>query len=131
MFDAVAFANSLRVAAFAACNESIVAHEAAADGARTIERLTGSIGAADLVRSSLAETSVEVGTPEWDTAFSAAKEDAGPKVRYIRQREAAIATRTAPLASLEARGIAPRDWLAAAREETEAPLLVLLPATGD
>lgn len=131
MFDAVAFANSLRVTAFAACNESIAAHEAAADGARTIERLTGGIGAADLVRSSIAEASVEVGTPEWDTAFLAAKDDAGPKVRQIRQREAAIASRTAPLPLLEARGITPRDWLAAAREETEAPILLLLPPAGD
>jgi hypothetical protein len=127
MFDAVAFANSLRVAALAACNESNAAHDAAADGAKTIERLTGDIGAAELVRSALAEANVEAGTPEWDRAFSEAKDNAAPTVQRIRQREAAIATRTAPLAALEAQGIAPRVWLAAAREEAEAPILLMLP----
>lgn len=127
MFDAVAFANSLRVAALAACNESAAAHEAAADGAKTIERLTGDIGVAKLVRSSLAGMRLEAGTPAWDKAFAAATEAASPRVLHIRQREAAIATRTAPLAVLEERGITPREWLAAAREETEAPILLMLP----
>jgi hypothetical protein len=39
--DAVSLASALRVAALAACNESLAAREAGADGARSIERLTG------------------------------------------------------------------------------------------
>ncbi|MBB4861008.1 hypothetical protein HNO88_004354 [Novosphingobium chloroacetimidivorans] len=35
-------------------------------------------------------------------------------------------TRAAPLASLERPGIRPRDWLEAAREEKEVPVLVML-----
>ena len=54
MLDAIAFANGLRVAALAACNESVAAHAAADDGAKALERLTGSIGATDLVRADLA-----------------------------------------------------------------------------
>jgi hypothetical protein len=127
MFDAVAFANSLRVAALAACNESNAAHEAAADGTKTIERLTGDIGAVDLVRSALVEAKVEAGTPEWDRSFSDAKAQAVPTVLRMRQREAAIATRTAPLCAVDAQGIAPRDWLRAARIETEVPILLMLP----
>src|SRR3989344_1791445 len=125
MSDALAFANSLRVTAFAACNESRAAHEAAADGARTIERLTGGIGLADLVRASLAQVSAELGTPDWESALMAAKNEAGPQVLRMRQREAAIATRTAPFVSLEASGISPRDLLNAARTATEVPILLL------
>lgn len=127
MCDAAAFANSLRVSALAACNESAAAHQAAADGTRTIERLTGGLGISDIVQANIAALSTDVGTPAWDEAFSAARSVAAPQVLKIRQREAAVATRTAPLAAMEARGFAPRDWLAAAREESEAPILVMIP----
>lgn len=99
----------------------------AADGAKTIERLTGNIGVVDLVRVSMTGAKIDVGTPACDSAFVAAKEQAAPRVMQMRQREAAIATRTAPLAALEEQGISPREWLAAAREEQEAPILLMLP----
>lgn len=58
-------------------------------------------------------------------AFASANEASRDTVRKIRQHEAAAATRAAPLAALERREIAPRDWLEAARAEAAAPLLVM------
>lgn len=127
MFDAIAFANSLRVSAFAACNEVNAACNAADDGVKTMERLTGGIGAVDLVRACMADKKVRMGTPEWDAEFHIAKEQALPTVARIRQRESAIATCTAALPVLQEHGIASRDWLAAAREETSAPILLWRP----
>lgn len=126
MLDAVGFASGLRVAALSACNEANAAREAAADGARAIERLTGSIGLADLTRRALAASGAVPGTQDWTIALAAANEGAREVVAKIRQRETAAVTRAAPLASLERRGIRPRDWLEAAREEKEVPVLVML-----
>jgi hypothetical protein len=126
MLDAVGFASGLRVAALSACNEANAAREAAADGARAIERLTGSIGLADLTRRALASSGAVPGTQDWTIALAAANEGAREVVAKIRQRETAAVTRAAPLASLERRGIRPRDWLEAAREEKEVPVLVML-----
>jgi len=97
-----------------------------ADGARTIERLTGGIGLADLARHELTSSEASAGSQEWTFALAAASETSRGAVRKIREREAAAATRAAPLTALEARGIRARDWLEAAREEKEAPVLVML-----
>jgi hypothetical protein len=126
MLDALALASGLRVAALAACNETVAAQDAAADGARTLERLTGGIGLADMVRHRVAEAGVQSGSTAWTVALAEASEEARPMVRKMREREAALATRAAPLPAIEQRGIAARDWLQAAREETEAPLLVMV-----
>lgn len=126
MLDAVSFASGLRVAALSACDEVNAAREAAADGARAIERLTGSIGLADLTRPALAASEAAPGTVDWTVALAAANEDAREVVAKIRQREAAAVTRAAPLAALERRGIRPRDWLEAARAERGTPVLVML-----
>jgi len=42
-----------------------------------------------------------------------------------RQREAIAATRAAPLAQLKHDGVTPREWLKAAREEQNEPILLL------
>lgn len=126
MLDALSLASGLRVAALAACNEVVAAQDAAADGARTMERLSGQMGLADLVRHSLTENNAQPGSPQWAVAVSAASEAARPLARKMREREAALATRAAPLPAIERRGIKPRDWLQAAHEETEAPMLVMI-----
>jgi hypothetical protein len=46
-------------------------------------------------------------------------------LRKLRAREVAVATRAAPLATLEQQDIKPRAWLEAARNEQEAPVLFL------
>jgi hypothetical protein len=126
MLDALALASGLRVAALAACNEVVAAQDAAADGARTMERLSGETGLADLVRLRLTKNSAQPGSPQWAVAISAASQEVRPLVRKMREREAALATRAAPLPAIERRGIKPRDWLQAAHEETEAPMLVMV-----
>lgn len=126
MIDAIAFASGLRVAALAACDEGAAAIDAAGDGARAVERLTGGIGLADLVAGALENSGALPGSDAWTLALSEANEAARPVLRRIREREAAVATRAAPLAALAERGLSTRDWLATARAEKDAPLLVML-----
>lgn len=126
MLDAVALASGLRVASLAACDETNAADRAAEEGMKVMHRLTGAIGAADLVRHRLEAQGVAPGSAEWTTGQAKASEELRPIVRKIRNREAAMATRTAPLAAIEARGLRPHDWLRAAHEETEAPVLLML-----
>lgn len=124
MIDALTLTGSLRVSALMACNESASARLVADEASWQVESLTGIIGLADLVPLSLPEN-VEPGSQDWDLAFTAATELARPMVHKMREREAAVATRAAPLNVLESRGIAPREWLEAARSESEQPVLLL------
>jgi hypothetical protein len=126
MLDAFAMANGLRVAALGACDEVNAACEAAADGTRGIERLTGGIGMADLVRHELARSTAAPGTAAWEQARTQAMQSLQPAAQRLRDREAAVTTRAAALPALQARNIRPRDWLRSAREEQDAPLLLTL-----
>jgi len=130
MLDAFALASGLRVAALAACNESEAARLAANDSSRTIDRLTAGIGAADLVRFRLEGSGIEPGSPEWALGIAQIGEDVRPLARKIREREAALATRAAPLSAVEAKGVKPSEWLRAAHEEKEAPVLVMIEGDG-
>lgn len=123
--DAVSLASALRVAALAACDETLAAREAAADGAKSIERLTGRLGLADLSQGALEKTTAQPGTLDWTLAQAAANQSMRPIALKIRQREAAAITRAAPLLELEKRAIRPREWLQAARSETISPVLFM------
>lgn len=118
LLDAFSFANGLRVSALSASDETTAAIEAAADGARLIDSLTGRLGAADLLPSTLRASGVAPGTLEWGVALAQASELARETASRVRQREANMATRAAPLVSLEERGIRPRDWLAGVRAQS-------------
>lgn len=124
--DAASLSNALRVAAWAACNEAQAAQEAGSDGARSLEKLTGSIGLADLSRAAISLNPPPAGTAQWALSQAQANQAARAMVRKIRHSEAASFTRAAPLALLESRSIPPRDWLAAARDEIESPVIFLL-----
>lgn len=123
--DAISLASALRVAALAACDESVAAREAAADGARSVERLTGGLGLVDLSQAFLAKSSAQPGTLDWTLAQAAANQSMRPLALKIRQREAAAVTRATPLAALEDRRIRPRQWLEEARAETTSPVLFM------
>lgn len=124
MIDALALSGGLRVSCLMACNEIDAARSAASENARQIEALTGRIGKADMVMAYL-PAGIDSGSQEWATALELATEQANPKVDHWRRREAVAATRAAPLDRLEASGIAPREWLAAARSEMREPVLML------
>lgn len=128
MLDAFALASGLRVAALSSCNEVEAATTAASDNSRTLARLTSSIGAADLAREAVELGDIPPGSPEWSLALAEATEQVRPVVGKIRKREAALATRGAPLEGLSRRGIKPSEWLRAAHEEVESPVLI---ARGD
>jgi len=123
--DALSLANGLRVAALSACNEGTAAELASAEGARSLERLTGGIGLADLTRSETRKMVSAAGTTRWALEQVKANIAVRDTVQRIRLREAFAATRAAPLAELKRRGVSPRDALAEAREETECPMLFL------
>jgi hypothetical protein len=91
-----------------------------------METLTGAIGTANLVRERLRQANVCMGTPEWSSALKIAAAEATPTAARLRQREASAATLGAPLKELEERGIRARDWLAAARQEEDVPLLLMM-----
>ena len=128
LLDAAAMASGLRVGALTLAGEATAAINVARDDAVRLERLTGSIGAADLARTWMA-------SPEWQTApgseaaghaMTLAITDARAMAAGLRSREAIAMTRASPIVALQAAGADPRDWLAAARAETEAPLLIMV-----
>lgn len=127
--DAISLASALRVAALAACDESVAAREAAADGARSVERLTGGLGLADLSLALMIKSSAQPGTLDWTVAQAAANQSMRPVALKIRQREAAAITRAAPLSALEDRRVRPREWLEEARAESTSPVLFLPTST--
>lgn len=124
IIDALALAGGLRVACLMACNESEAAISAASENARQIEGLTGAVGKADLALARI-PSSIDRASPEWADTFAAAASDAAPIAERWRQREAIAATRAAPFAQLKRDAITPREWLKAAREEKNEPVLLL------
>lgn len=125
MLDAFAMALGLRVAARIAAGEDRAAQIVAIEGARSLMRLTGQIGLADLALPLARRSGVKQATAEWGKALAEATEQVRSEITRIREREAAAATRAAPLLELERRQIKARDWLAAAREEKDSPILLL------
>lgn len=125
MLDAFALASGVRFSALAACNETAASVDAARDASRVLLGLTGRIGLADLARHQVDCAGVDAGTPEWALALTQASETLRPLARKLREREAALATRSAPLLALEGHGIAPREWLRIAHDETVQPVLFM------
>lgn len=125
LLDGMTMASSLRIAALALANETTAAVEVAREDALRIERLTGRIGASDLVRARLREWKALPGTDAGSAALTLAATKMRTVSAQLRQREAAAATRAAPLIALVGKGAKPRDWLLAARAEQETPLLLL------
>lgn len=125
LLDAMMMASALRVAAHALAGETRAAIRVAEDDAERTQRLTGHIGATDLARERLSEWQSRAGTEAGGHALDHLDADVGIAARRLRWREAAAGTRGAPLVALEAGGIHPRDWLRAAHEEQDVPLLFL------
>lgn len=130
MIDAFNLSSGLRVASLIACNEKALATSVANEAATQIQHITGSIGLFDLATLHVPED-IEFGTTDYELMLISARQSAEPTLHKLRQREAAAATRAAPLSLLEERSIAPREWLEAARNETEAPILILMVANED
>ncbi len=127
LLDAGAMASSLRVGALALSGETAAAINVAQEDAERLQRLTGGIGAADLVRARLASSEWirRPGSEAAGEALITASAQARSTARTLRSREAVAATRAAPLISLREKGVNPREWLAAARAEEETPLLFM------
>ncbi len=129
LLDASAMASALRVGALALSGETPAAIHVARENANRLERLTGGIGAADLVRTRLAtsEWKAAPGSNAAGEALATASQAARAVAATLRAREAMAATRAAPLIALNEKGVHPREWLRAARLEEDVPLLFLEP----
>lgn len=125
MLDAFALASGVRFSALAACNEITASAEAARDASRTLQNLTGRIGLADLAQHQVQLASVEPGSQAWSLALTQASEMARPMAKKLRDREAALATRSAPLLAIQEKGVAPRAWLRRAYDEPDTPVLFM------
>lgn len=130
MLDAISMTSALRFTALAAAGETKAALDVAKRDAQLIEKLTGGIGLIDLARGRLIERGLSTRSPDIREVFEDVIEEVRSDEELIRSREAAANTRAAPLEMLEATGIRPRDWLAAAYEEKEAPLLAVMEKVG-
>lgn len=128
LLDASAMASGLRVGALALSGETAAAISVAREDAAQLQRLTGAIGAADLARAWMAapDWRAAPGSEDAGHALARASAEARTLAMTLRAREAAAATRAAPLLALEMRGVHPREWLGAARAEEEAPVLVMV-----
>ncbi|MDF1834987.1 MAG: hypothetical protein P1U62_08915 [Alteraurantiacibacter sp. bin_em_oilr2.035] len=122
--EAFALVTGLRIAALLACDEIETARRVEQDTYQRIDRLTGSLGLADLLPDAMQERS-QPGSQEWVIERARAGREWRPVVSEIRLREQALATRTAALPLLEEAGVRPREWLEQARSEEEADLLCL------
>jgi hypothetical protein len=122
--DAFAVISGLRIAALMACDEVDAAKRVERDSAEKLQRMTGGLGLVDLVPVEM-QGRGKAGSSEWLVEKARATKSVTPILSDIRMREQALATRTAALAVLDLAKVRPREWLAEAREETEAEVLVL------
>lgn len=124
--EAFALVTGLRIAALLACDEVETARRVEQDTCQRLDRLTGSLGLADLLPSAMLE-GPQPGSQDWLLERARAGKELRPVVSEIRLREQALATRTAALPLLEDAGVRPREWLEQARTEEGAELLCLAP----
>ncbi|GFZ86404.1 hypothetical protein [Sphingobium fuliginis] len=124
--DAFALVSGLRIAAQLAAGEVESARALERRSIADLMRLTGKIGVADLLLPTLTE--VQPGSLEWDLTRISRAEELRPTIDRLRQRESLMATRTTFLPLLKRQGASPREWLQMARNEQQAPVLVLAEA---
>jgi hypothetical protein len=128
LLDASAMASGLRVGALALSGETSAAISVARDDAVRLERLTGSIGAADLARAWITQSGWQIGsaTTNSNDALALTMKDASAAAASLRAREATAVTRAAPLIALQKKLVHARNWLGAARDEEASPLLLMI-----
>ena len=124
--EAFALVTGLRIAALLTCDEVETARRVELDTCQRLDRLTGSLGLADLLPAAMLE-GPQPGSQDWLLERARAGKELRPVVSEMRFREQALATRTAALPLLEDAGVHPREWLEQARAEEGAELLCLSP----
>lgn len=125
LLDAWVMASGLHVAALALSGETPAAITVARDDGDRLERLTGTIGAADLARARLSAVAPLPGSATAADELQETIVQTRSLAEALRRREAAATTRGAPFIALQKKGLDARDWLVAARDEDDAPVLLL------
>ena len=127
--DAVALASTIRVSARLAAGDEAVAREAAEKGMSMLRGYGQRFRLADIALAKMRQTQVPAATPQWNETLKHSVEDVRPMVGAMRAREAAAASTVLTLNELSEWQIGGRDWMEAARSETDAPF-VFLPGIG-
>lgn len=127
LLDAFALACTTRVSARLALGDDAAARNAANDGAYSLADFSAAFALDEIVLQRICALQVAPGTAAWKNALDDEIEAARPILARVRNREASAAATGITLAELENRGIAGREWLEAARQETDAPLLLWMP----
>lgn len=125
--EAFGLASATRVCARLAAGEDLAARDAAERSAVTLVRLGDEVKLGHLALQRLHSRDVMAGTPAWSEGLDEVIDELRPQIAVIRQREYAAVSTALTLKELESQHIPGRGWLEAARMETEAQLLCLLP----
>jgi hypothetical protein len=122
--EALALAAGARVSARMAAGDDAAALAAATDGAKSLSEVGQRVRLAEAAMA-MVPAEVSPGTIEWGSQLDSIAEKLKPVAQGYRSREQAAAATCMTLSKLEGRQIGCREWLEAARDENEAPLLCL------
>lgn len=125
LMDAMALAGATRVTARLACNDIDAAVEAARSHAEALAKVGEPLQLMPLALKAMSNASSNSTFPEWKSGLEEVVSSVRPALRAMRRREAAAASGALTVAEIRDRGIVGREWLEAARSETEQPLLFL------
>jgi hypothetical protein len=126
---AFAIASSVRVTARLAAGEDEAARRAASQRAETMIDLGRGLQLAPLTLEAMRGKAEIGGSRQWQEKYEATAANLQPLVGAARERELSAATSLTTLEALAERDIRGRQWLEAARQEVDVPLLIL-PAPG-
>lgn len=123
--EAFALAGSTRVSSRLAAGDTAAARHASESFAAESDAMTAPIGTAGLLAARLDADGITPSAAGYAAAAERARPEAEAQAAALREREAMAASTPITLQRLEQAGIAGRDWLEAARHETNSPLLFL------
>lgn len=125
LLDAMALAGATRVTARLACNDIEAACDAATRQAEALVRAGAGLALPSLLLASYGDSDHEALSDGWRSAMEEGGNTHRRAVDAKRRREAGAVSTALTIAEIRERGIVGREWLEAARGETEQPLLFL------
>ena len=123
--DAYSLASSNQISCRLALGDDDPARQLADDFEKGIQRVTSMIGAPEFLRAGLQKARLQPGSREYRAALEQGQRAAIDQADQLREREAAAQSLPITLRALADRDVSGRDWLEQARNETDAPVLML------
>ena len=122
--DAYALASGLRVTARLAAGQDEMARNAAVDRATKLFAFGESVGLGQLALARMSRDT-DAASSAWQERLDTQAQSLRDGVAVAQQRVMAAAANAETLEELARQGIAGRDWIDAAREERQSPVIVL------